>query len=90
MVAREHEEPKLRNIFSLDSASRRRAVKALAYRVPGRPLWMFAYILLLRRGFLDGVPGLYYSAMRASYELMIDVKASEERWKRKLNGLERQ
>jgi glycosyltransferase involved in cell wall biosynthesis len=68
-------------IVSRDATRRRKALKHLAYKLPGRPPLMFMYLYLWRRGFLDGVPGLYYAAMRAAYELMIDVKVRELRWK---------
>lgn len=74
--------PDWRGLFSQDTARRRKILKRLAYSIPARPLWMLAYLLILRRGFLDGVPGVYYCAMRAAYELMIDVKVRELRWRR--------
>jgi glycosyltransferase involved in cell wall biosynthesis len=68
-----------RGIVSADATRRRKALKHLAYKLPGRPLLMFAYLYLFRLGFLDGRPGFYYSAMRAAYELMIDAKVAEAR-----------
>ncbi|MCC6493821.1 MAG: glycosyltransferase family 2 protein [Pirellulales bacterium] len=67
-------------VISRDPTRRRKAIKQLAYKIPFRPLLMFMYLFVVRRGFLDGVPGFYYSAMRAAYELMIDVKVKEQRW----------
>ncbi len=70
-----------RSLASQDATRRRKALKHLAYKLPGRPPLVFAYLYLVRLGFMDGIPGLYYSAMRATYELMIDVKVREMRWK---------
>lgn len=70
-----------RGILSRDVTRRRKALKNLAYRMPLRPWFVFFYLYVLRRGFLDGVAGYYYSSMRASYELMIDAKVREIRWR---------
>jgi glycosyltransferase involved in cell wall biosynthesis len=70
-------------LLSSDSNRRRGALKQLSYRVPGRPPLTFTYLYFIRMGFLDGVPGLYYSAMRAAYELMIDAKVRESLWRAK-------
>jgi glycosyltransferase involved in cell wall biosynthesis len=58
-------------------AERRRALKSLAYRLPLRPVVKFAYLYLLRRGFLDGRPGLTYCLLQAFYEYVIDLKYRE-------------
>ncbi len=68
-------------LVSRDRAIRRRALKTLAYRMPGRPLLMFVYLYFFRFGLLDGVPGLRYSIMRAMYEYMIDLKVMESRFR---------
>jgi glycosyltransferase involved in cell wall biosynthesis len=64
---------------------RRKALKQLAYRLPYRPFLVFCYLFLVRRGFLDGRPGVTYCAMRSVYEYMIDLKARELR--RRAKGL---
>lgn len=71
-------------LFSRDAAVKRRAVKTLAYRMPGRPLLMFFYLYIFRMGFLDGRPGLRYSIMRSMYEFMIDLKVAEHRYRKSL------
>lgn len=71
-----------RNILSRDSLLRRKALKQVAYRMPLRPLVVFLYLFVLRGGFLDGAPGLYYSGLRSFYELMIDLKIIELRRRR--------
>jgi len=72
------------DLFSRDSTVRRRALKTLAYRMPGRPILMFVYLYVARMGFLDGIPGLRYSIMRAMYEYMIDLKVIEHRYRGQL------
>ena len=64
-------------LFSVDPIERRRAIKQLAYRLPMRPSIAFLYLYVLRLGFLDGRAGLAFSRMRASYELLIDLKVVE-------------
>lgn len=71
--------PRSRQILSSDPIRRRRAAKALAYRLPGRPLLVFLYLYLFRLGFLDGSPGLAFCLLRSYYELLIDLKMKERR-----------
>ena len=72
------------DLFSSDASTRRRVLKTLAYRLPGRPMLMFFYLYFFRMGFFDGRPGLRYSMMRSMYEFMIDLKVAEQRYKQKL------
>jgi glycosyltransferase involved in cell wall biosynthesis len=72
-------------LFSSDPTARRRTLKQIAYRMPLRPALVFAYLYILRLGFLDGRAGLYFSAVRAAYELFIDLKILEI--KRREQGL---
>ncbi|MEN7972437.1 MAG: glycosyltransferase family 2 protein [Verrucomicrobiota bacterium] len=74
---------RIADVCSHDAAVKRRALKSLAYRVPGRPLLMFFYLYFLRLGLLDGLPGLRYSIMRSMYEYMIDLKVAEHRYRNK-------
>lgn len=83
---REHIHPA--DLFSGDAAIRRRALKTLAYRMPGRPLLMFMYLYFFRMGLLDGKPGLYYSILRAMYEHMINLKVAELRYDHAIRGQE--
>jgi hypothetical protein len=50
----------LREIFSPDPLSRRKSLKQLGYRLPGRPLIVFLYLYVFRLGVLDGRAGLIY------------------------------
>jgi glycosyltransferase involved in cell wall biosynthesis len=58
-------------------AVRRKALKALAWRLPFRAAIVFLYLVIVRRGILDGRAGLTYCTLRAIYEYMIDVKIIE-------------
>lgn len=62
-----------------DATSRRRLLKKLSARIPFflRPLARFAYIYLIRGGFLDGKRGLLYAMMLSVYEGMTAVIAYE-------------
>jgi glycosyltransferase involved in cell wall biosynthesis len=66
-------------LFARDPIERRRMLKRMLYLVPGRPLIVFFYLYIVRLGILDGVPGYYFSRMRAAYEMLIDVKVMESR-----------
>jgi hypothetical protein len=62
-----------RSILSPDPTLRRRALKRLTARLPGRYFLRLAYMLLFKRAFLDGRAGVTYAHMMATYEAMIDV-----------------
>jgi glycosyltransferase involved in cell wall biosynthesis len=64
-------------LLSRDSASRRKALKSLSFRMPCRPFLKFFYFYFMQRGFLDGRPGLTYCVMQSIYEYMIVVKMKE-------------
>lgn len=74
---------KWKSICSRDPLIRRRTLKQLALRLPGRPLWVFLFLYILRRGFLDGLEGFTYCMLRAMYEYMIDIKVMELRRRKK-------
>jgi len=62
-----------RAFFSANRPARRAALRALSYRLPGRPALRFLYAYVFRLGFLDGGAGLRFCLAMASYERMIDV-----------------
>jgi glycosyltransferase involved in cell wall biosynthesis len=64
-------------LFRADPIDRRRALKQLVYRLPLRPSILFFYLYIFRLGFLDGRAGFVFSRMRASYEMIIDLKVLE-------------
>ncbi len=55
-------------LLSGSPLARRRALKRLSYRLPGRPVLRFIYQYLLRGGILEGGPGLRYCRLLARYE----------------------
>jgi len=55
-------------LFAAERLLRRRALKRLSYSLPCRPALRFIYQYFLRRGFLDGAPGLRYCRLLARYE----------------------
>jgi len=67
------------SVFSRDKPLRRKALKALSFRLPFRPTLRFAYLYMLRLGFLDGRAGLIYCRLMAMYEYMIVLKMRELR-----------
>jgi len=60
-----------------DPSRRRRALKALSFRMPGRPVLRFLYMYVFRRGFLDGSEGFHYCVLLSFYEYMIVAKVRE-------------
>jgi glycosyltransferase involved in cell wall biosynthesis len=66
-----------RDLVTTNASVRRRALRNLGRRLPGRPLFRFAYQFIFRGGFLDGHAGLAFSTLMASYEAMIVVKKLE-------------
>ncbi len=67
----------VQGLWSVNPVARRKTMKQIAYRLPGRPLWIFLYLYVMRGGVLDGRVGLRYSILRAIYEYMIDLKVKE-------------
>lgn len=64
-------------LFCRDFNERRVHQKRFFYRMPFRPLVKFAYMILLRRAFLDGWAGVRYSILQAFYEYLIVLKVKE-------------
>ncbi len=74
------QDPSLRlALRSPDFHQRRLHQKALFYRLPGRPLLKWMYMVVVRRAILDGSAGLAYSTLQAFYEYMIVLKTKELR-----------
>jgi glycosyltransferase involved in cell wall biosynthesis len=69
----------LRALVSGDPIDRRRTLKQLLYYVPFRPQIVFLYLYIVRLGILDGRAGFHFSRMRATYEMLIDLKVTESR-----------
>ena len=62
-----------------DFHTRRLHQKAIFYRLPGRPLLKWLYMVLLRGAILDGSAGLTYATLQAFYEYLIVLKTKELR-----------
>lgn len=70
---------RVKDLFAREQIRRRRAMKILGGRLPGKPLIKFLYLYFFCLGFLDGLPGFYYCLLQAFYQLMIDIKVRERR-----------
>jgi len=80
LMLAERERPlRLSGLCSRDATARRRALKRLAGRLPLRPWLRFAYVYVLRGGFLDGAAGLRYARMLAIYQQFIDLNSQQIR-----------
>lgn len=62
-----------------DFHTRRLHQKAIFYRLPGRPIIKWLYMVFLRRAVLDGPAGLTYATLQSIYEYFIVVKTKELR-----------
>lgn len=56
---------------------RRLHQKALFYRLPGRPMIKWLYMMFVRRAILDGYAGLTYATLQSFYEYLIVLKTRE-------------
>jgi glycosyltransferase involved in cell wall biosynthesis len=70
------------DLASADPLARRAALKRLAARIPGRPIWFFFYSYVLRGGFLDGRNGLVFCVLKSFYQVMVSMKKCEVRQQR--------
>ena len=68
---------RLSDFWHADPVVRRKALKALVYSMPARPLLMFAGLYFAKGGILDGRSGFTYCMLKAIYEYMIDCKVRE-------------
>ena len=66
-------------LFGRDFHERRRAQKAIFYKMPARPWIKWAYMMFLRGAILDGAAGVKYAKLQAEYERMIVRKTRELR-----------
>jgi len=60
-----------------DFHTRRLHQKAIFYRLPGRPLIKWLYMVFLRGAILDGAAGLTYATLQSIYEYFIVLKTKE-------------
>lgn len=66
-----------RNLLHRDPTMRRRELKKLSIRMPGRAVAKFLYMYFVRRGILDGRAGLNYCLLQSYYEYLIALKVVE-------------
>ena len=64
-------------LFSKDFTEKRYHQKGLFYKLPGRPLIKWFYMVVIRRAFLDGSAGLTYATLQSIYEYFIVLKSKE-------------
>jgi glycosyltransferase involved in cell wall biosynthesis len=64
-------------LFGKSEVARRRALKDLSLRLPGRPLIRFFYMYFLLGGFLDGRAGVAWCTLQTFYEYLILLKVWE-------------
>lgn len=64
-------------IFNKDFSEMRYHQKGLFYKLPGRPLIKWLYMVIIRRAFLDGSAGFTYATLQAIYEYFIVLKSKE-------------
>jgi glycosyltransferase involved in cell wall biosynthesis len=62
-----------------DFHTRRLHQKAIFYRLPGRPLVKWLYMMFFRLAILDGAAGLTYATLQSFYEYLIVLKTKELR-----------
>ena len=63
--------------FAKDFHERRVAQKAIFYKLPGRPLIKWLYMMFARGAILDGHAGITYATLQAFYEYLIQTKCKE-------------
>lgn len=71
--------PPLSALFSGDPLRRRKFLKAVYVRIPCKPVFMFLYLYVIQRGWLDGRAGFYFCMLRAVHEFNINAKIYEQR-----------
>ncbi|SHK25243.1 Glycosyltransferase involved in cell wall bisynthesis [Rubritalea squalenifaciens DSM 18772] len=79
LAAEQQSKIRWKDFLNHDPMLRRKAFKALAYRMPMRPALTFCFLYFVKMGFLDGRAGFHFSLMRSIYEYMISLKMKEGR-----------
>ncbi|WP_245826243.1 glycosyltransferase family 2 protein [Spirosoma rigui] len=69
-------------LFSKDFGEKRYHQKGLFYKIPGRPVIKWLYMVIWRRSFLDGYAGITNATLQAIYEYFIVIKTKEMLTKR--------
>ena len=66
-------------LMGRDFHERRLHQKALFYKLPGRPIVKWLYMMFVRGAVLDGASGVTYATLQSIYEYLIVVKSKELR-----------
>jgi len=66
-------------LTSRNFLERRLHQKAIFYRLPGRPLLKWLYMMFVRGALLDGSAGVTYATLQSFYEYLIVLKTKELR-----------
>lgn len=66
-------------VLSGEKMRRKRSLKQIHARLPGRWLVKFLYLYVVLRGFLDGYPGFVYCVLQGFYDFLIVTKVKEKR-----------
>ncbi len=61
---------------------RKRFIKRMWARLPFRPALRFVWMYFIKRGFLDGKPGLIFCTLMTMHEAVISAKSYEQRIKK--------
>ena len=72
-----HEASLRQALFGADFHARRIAQKAIFYKLPGRPIIKWLYMMFLRGAILDGSAGVMYATLQSIYEYLIEIKCRE-------------
>jgi glycosyltransferase involved in cell wall biosynthesis len=64
-------------IFSRSFTERRYHQKGVFYKIPGRPVIKWFYMVIFKKAFLDGRTGIKYATLQAVYEYFIVLKTRE-------------
>lgn len=64
-------------LFSKDFTEKRYHQKGIFYKMPGRPIIKWFYMVIWRRAFLDGGAGITYSTLQSVYEYFIVLRTKE-------------
>jgi glycosyltransferase involved in cell wall biosynthesis len=67
----------MKAVFDKDFNVKRYHQKGLYYKLPGRPLIKWFYMMFFRMAFLDGFAGLTYATLQSIYEYFIVLKVRE-------------
>lgn len=68
--------------------ARKRFIKRLWARLPFRPLLRFVWMYFIKRGFLDGRPGLIFCTLMTMHEAVISAKMYEQELLNARSGLQ--